>query len=94
MSRRRSKAEVLVVQLVDRDKQPLRPLPKGQQLAAVIESAQLPLLPLDQALAWSAHFNRGEIARPMGAWAIVRRVRVNDDGATAVDQSSNSKNRD
>jgi len=73
MSRRNSKAEVLVVQLASRDEQPLRPLGKDRR-HAIVESAGLPLLSLDEALEWA-----GKIRRPIGAWAVIRRIRMGGD---------------
>jgi len=78
MSNRKSKAEVLVVQLVAHDPEPLRPLGDHRR-AAVVESARLPLCSFEEALQWAARFNRGEIRHPMGAWAVVKRVRVREE---------------
>jgi hypothetical protein len=75
MSNRKSKAQVLVVPFVDRDEHPLRPIEKRRR-ATIAEGAGVPLLHIDEALAWANQFNRGEIRRPMGAWAVVRRGRV------------------
>jgi len=56
MSWRKSKTEILV-QMVSRDERSLRPLGKDRR-NAIVESAKVPLLSLDEALR-AGKFNRG-----------------------------------